>query len=179
MTERINPGNYRDLGLPAWLLTIIAGHVAGTNSPNLFRVLGKHRTLFRGWLHFAGRLMPGGLLSRKETELVILRIAFQRNSHYELEHHKRLGKRAGLTAEQIERVTNDPETHDWPEREQCLLETADTLLNKHDLDDTEWQHLREQLSEREAIELCMLVGHYDMLATTINVLRIEPDSPRR
>jgi hypothetical protein len=30
----------------------------------------------------------------------------------------------------------------------------------------------------EAIELCMLAGHYEMLATTIAALRIQPDAPR-
>ena len=33
-------------------------------------------------------------------------------------------------------------------------------------------------SEREAIELLLLVGHYDMLATTLMTLRVEPDRKR-
>jgi len=32
--------------------------------------------------------------------------------------------------------------------------------------------------DRELIELVMLVGHYDMLATAITTLRIQPDGPR-
>ena len=31
---------------------------------------------------------------------------------------------------------------------------------------------------REAIELLLLVGHYDMLATTLMTLRLEPDAHR-
>ena len=48
-----------------------------------------------------------------------------------------------------------------------------------DLDDATWAALRAHLDEREAIELCMLVGHYEMLATTIATLRIQTDRPRR
>ena len=39
--------------------------------------------------------------------------------------------------------------------------------------------LRCHLDEREAIELCLLAGHYEMLATTIKALRIQPEAPRR
>ena len=38
--------------------------------------------------------------------------------------------------------------------------------------------LREELDDREAIELCMLVGHYDMLATVLGTLRVQTDVPR-
>ena len=46
------------------------------------------------------------------------------------------------------------------------------------MSDSLWTELRAQLDEREAIELVMLVGHYAMLATTLNTLRVEPDRPR-
>ena len=69
---------------------------AGTSPPNLFLTLGRHRKLFRGWLRFAGRLMPGGKLPRRETELVILRVAHLRSCQYEFDHHVHLGRRAGL-----------------------------------------------------------------------------------
>ena len=41
-----------------------------------------------------------------------------------------------------------------------------------------WAALREQLSERETVDFLMLVGQYDMLATTLSVLRLKPDAPR-
>lgn len=36
----------------------------------------------------------------------------------------------------------------------------------------------ERLSAAELIELCMLVGHYEMLAMTLNALRVQPDEFR-
>ena len=54
---RIEPGDRRDIGALAWVIAVVSGRVAGTGPPNLFRVLGRHRKLFRGWLRFAGRLM--------------------------------------------------------------------------------------------------------------------------
>ena len=38
--------------------------------------------------------------------------------------------------------------------------------------------LRGELTDRDLVELCMLAGHYRMLAGLINSLRIEPDVHR-
>ena len=80
---------------------------------------------------------------------------------------------------ELERVATGPDAEGWPARERALLAAVDGLHHDGDLDDATWSTLREHLGEREAIELCMLVGHYEMLATTITALRIEPDRPRR
>ena len=176
---RIAPGDRSDVGWFAWIVTRVAGRAIGTEPPHLFLTLGRHRRLFRAWLHFAGRLMPGGVLPRRETELAILRVAHLRSCRYEFEHPVRVGRRAGLVAADVDRVTHGPEAAGWSPRERALLAAVDRLHADRDLDDPAWDALREHLDEREAIELCMLAGHYEMLATTIATLRIEPDRPRR
>lgn len=173
------PGGRREVGLPVWGLAQVAGAVTGTAPPNIFLTLGRHRRLFRGWLRFAGRLMPGGLLPRRETELVILRVAHLTGSAYEFGHHVRLGRRAGIGAAEVARVVAGPDDERWGPRERVLLATADALHDRRDLDDAEWAALRGHLDEREAIELLLLVGHYEMLATTLTTLRVQPDAPRR
>ena len=177
--SRIEPGTRRDTGTFIWAFAHAAGLRAGTRPPRLFRVLGRHRRLFIGWLHFAGRLMPGGLFTRRESELVILRVARLCDSAYELEHHTRLGRAAGVTEEDLGRLAGGPEAEGWTPRERALLRAVDALHADRDLDDDAWAELSEHLDERERIELCMLAGHYEMLATVIRTLRIEPDPPRR
>lgn len=176
---RIAPGGRRDVGLPVWAFGHVAGLVTGTTPPNVFLTLGRHRRLFRGWLRFAGRLMPGGLLARRETELVILRVAHLAGSAYEFEHHVRLGRRAGIGAAEVEAVRRGPDAPGWAPRERALLVASDALHARRDLDDAEWSALREHLDDREAIELLLLVGHYEMLATVLTTLRVQPDRPRR
>lgn len=178
MTPRIPPGRRRDVGLFAWGFSQLAGRVAGTNPPNLFLTMARQRGLFRGWLFFAGRLMPGGKLPRRETELVILRVAHQRGCAYEFEHHVRLGKRAGLTAEDAKRVEAGPDEDGWTDRERALLAAADELVDHRRLEDATWDELSSRLSPAEAVEFLLLVGHYDMLATFLLTVRVEPDRRR-
>ena len=183
MTDRprITPGGRRELGPINALIAAAIGRGARTGRPpNLFTTLGRHRSLFRRWLMFAGGLMPGGALPRADTELVILRVAHNRRCEYERSHHERIGRASGLSAEQIDH-TRDPDAgwSGWTHRQALLMRAADELHDRRDLHDELWEALRQELTERELIELPLLVGHYEMLATTIGVLRIEPDEVRR
>lgn len=152
----------------------------GTADPQVFTVLSRSRRVFWGWLVFAGSLMPGGALPRRETELVILRVAFLAGSAYEWAHHERLGKRAGLDSSELEALHRDVvEPGDWSAREHTLITATDQLFETRDLDDATWQLLRKHLDERRAVEFLLLVGNYSMLAATLHTLRIEPDERRR
>ncbi|XRQ07061.1 carboxymuconolactone decarboxylase family protein [Actinomadura welshii] len=176
---RATPGGLRDVGVVNWLACQIAGRAAGTGPPNLFMTLARRRGLFRGWLMFAGRMMPGGILPRRETELVILRVAHLRDCRYEFDHHVRLARRAGVREEDVERLKEGPDADGWSPREHAILTAADQLHHRQDIDDDAWTRLRTHLTQAECVELTMLVGHYEMLATAITTLRVQPDRPRR
>jgi alkylhydroperoxidase family enzyme len=121
--------------------------------------------------------MPGGQLRRADSELVILRVAHNCGSEYEWGHHARLGELAGLTREEIERVRSGPGAAGWTERQELLLRAADELHGpQRTVSEELWGALAAEFEERELIELCMLVGHYEMLAMTLNALHVRPDS---
>jgi AhpD family alkylhydroperoxidase len=177
MTEpRIPPGRRADIGFVNALVAGIAGKAVGGPPPNIFTTLARHRRIFLPWLLFAGRLMPGGTLPRADTELVILRVADLCDCTYERRHHERIGRRAGLSEEEIERVERGPAADGWTPRQRTLLTAVDELHATRTLSDDTWAALRAELpKDRHAIELCLLAGHYEMLAMTINALRIQPE----
>jgi alkylhydroperoxidase family enzyme len=89
----------------------------------------------------------------------------------------RLGRRAGLTDEEIARVTGSGDALDgFSAREAAMLAAADELHATRDLSDEHWAALRAAgLSDKDLIELCLLIGHYEMLAMTLNALRVQPE----
>lgn len=175
---RITPGNRREVGAFAYGFARIAGLVTRTNPPNLFLTMGRAPKLFRGWLRFAGRLMPGGSLPRREAELVILRVAHLRGCDYEFEHHVRLGKRAGIGKTELAQVVVGPSAEGWTARERAILTAVDELVATDDLSDETWAALRQYLDEKHVVEFVLLVGHYEMLATFLLTLRVRPDRHR-
>jgi hypothetical protein len=58
------------------------------------------------------------------------------------------------------------------------LRAADELHANRKISDSTWQELSDLLPEDQLIEFCLLVGHYEMLAMTLNSLEVEPDRVR-
>lgn len=176
---RIAPGSRGQLGLVNAGIARIAGLATRGEPPRIFTTLGRHRGLFRRWLWFAGGLMPGGKLPRPDTELVILRVAHNTGSEYEWSQHERIGARTGLGEEEISRVRIGPDAPGWSERQELLLRAADEMHEKGRIEDQLWTRLAGHFDEVRLIEICMLIGHYEMLAMTLNTLEVQPELPAR
>jgi alkylhydroperoxidase family enzyme len=172
---RVRPGGRSEIGIVNFALTRLVGLATGGRPPNVFTTLARHRRLFRRWLRFAGALMPGGLLPRADSELVILRVAANCHCEYEWLHHERLGRIAGLSQAEVQRVRQGPDADGWSPRRRRLLRGVDELHAERTISAGLWSELRLELGERELIELCMLTGHYEMLAMTLNALAVAPD----
>ncbi|HEY6779966.1 MAG TPA: hypothetical protein VI111_03380, partial [Thermoleophilaceae bacterium] len=81
----------------------------------------------------------------------------------------------GLSQEEIDRVAIGAAAEGWSERRRLLLRAADELHERRTISNGLWAELTTILNEVELIELCMLVGHYEMLAMTLRSLDVQPD----
>ena len=176
---RVPPASREEAGALNSLLLRISKRAAKTaGPPNLFATLARNRSLFRRWLFFAGRLMPGGGLPRADTELVILRVSHLTGCPYEAGHHRPMARRAGLDQAQIDAVEQPLDEFPWAPRQAAILTAVDELHASRRIGDVAFEALRAHLSERDLVEFCMLVGHYEMIAGLINSLGIEEDEHR-
>jgi len=176
---RIAPGSRRQIGFVNALITGVIGRASHGRPPNVFTTLARNRGLFRRWLLFAGGLMPGGKLPRQDTELVILRVSHNTGCDYEWSHHERLAQHAGLSAEEVERVRSGADASGWTPRQQLLLRACDEIHADGAIGEETWAGLAADLDDRLLIELCLLIGHYEMLAMTLNSLRVQLDPPSK
>lgn len=183
---RIEPFDTKRLSPLTRLAHKIAGkyaerRVGMAKVPDVFLLLMRNKRLFQPWLRFAARLMPGGTLDRKDSELVILRVGWNCRSRYEWGQHVIIGQRAGLTPEEIARVARGPDAPGWSPRQSALLQAADELHRDRAIAATTWQRLAEHYDAPQLIEVGMLVGHYEMLAGVLNSvgLALEPEAESR
>lgn len=167
---RVPRADRGELGLVNAAILAISGRVAKVpGGLNLFATLGRHRGLFRRWLFFAGALMPGGKLPRADTELVILRVSHNTDCPYEADHHVPMARSAGLTEAQIE-------FRELTARQVAIVAAVDELHADRCVAEATFSDLRSHgFSDRDLIELCLLAGHYEMLAGAIRSLGIERD----
>ncbi|SDI96796.1 Alkylhydroperoxidase family enzyme, contains CxxC motif [Frankineae bacterium MT45] len=173
---RIAPGDRHDLGLLNSVITKVGARYMKARSANLFTTMGRNRKLFRVWLRFGSAMMPRGTLPRRDTELMILRVAYLRSCTYEFTHHERIGRSIGLTDDDIADITHGPTATRWTDRERTILRAVDSIHQTRDISDELWSELAGYLSESDLIEVCLLITHYEMLATFISTLRIQDDT---
>lgn len=156
------------------LLSQTGGPTVGAT--NIFATFVRHPGLFRRWLPFGGKLMAGKLAAR-DRELLILRTGWNCRSDYEWAQHVRIARAVGITDDEIERIRagadTDAGTDGWSEHDSLLMRAADELHVDACLSDATWTALAERYDERQMIELPMLVGHYHLVAFTLNSLGVQ------
>ena len=146
--------------------------VAGSDA-NIFTTLVRAEGLTRRWLPFGGKLMNGKIPAR-DRELLILRTGWNCAAEYEWAQHVVLGRSAGLTDEEILRIPEGP-GGDWSEFDSTLLQVADELHGDYCISDPTWAALADVYDTQQLIEVPMLVGHYHMVAMTLNALGVQLD----
>jgi alkylhydroperoxidase family enzyme len=172
---RVGPGTGGALPPLARLTAAVSARATGGEPLRVFTTLGRHPRLFRTWLRFGATLMLRGDLPPADRELVTLRTAWNCGCWYEWVQHASLAGRAGLGPADVERVVDGPAAG-WSPRERLLLEATDELHDRGVVGDRTWGALEGKLTDRQLIELCLLVGHYEMLAMTLNSLGVEPEA---
>ena len=138
---------------------------------NIFTTLVRHPRLFRHWAPFGGSLLLAGSLPGRDRELLILRTAWNKGCEYEWAHHVAMARDAGL-GDEIDRVAEGPGAAGWAPFEATLLQAVDELHADAVISEATWQRLAERYDERQLIEVPMLIGHYTLLAFTLNSLGV-------
>jgi alkylhydroperoxidase family enzyme len=174
---RIPPGGFKELGPINWAIAKLGARGIRAPKFHLFNVLGQHRLLFLSWLPFSGYLLYAGKLSRRDAEVVILRVGHLRNSEYELQQHRRLARSRGLDAATQAMIFEGPDAEGLSERQRALITATDEFVVTRSMSPETWATLSSHLTKQQRIEFCLLAGHYDLLAATIATLEVPLDFP--
>jgi alkylhydroperoxidase family enzyme len=152
------------------------GRPKGLNSLGVF---AHHPALTKAFFTFNGHILFNTTLSPRQRELVVLRVAAVRQSEYEWAQHVLLGGDAGLTAEEIQRVADDPGSEAWAPAERALLAAADELLADARIADGTWSVLAAALDAQQLLDLVFTVGAYDLVAMAFRSFDVELDQDLR
>lgn len=143
---------------------------------NIFSTFARHPDLLAKWMPFGGKLLFTGTLPPRDRELLILRTAWNCRCDYEWGHHLPIALSAGLTAEEFTHISRGPDAPRWGEFDTTLLRAADELHKGAVVSDDTWAALVARYDERQLIEMTMLVGHYHLVAFTLNSLGVQREA---
>jgi len=146
-----------------------------TRTLHVFRTIANHPELMARWLGFAGYLLRSSTLEPRLRELVVLRVGWHCRSPYEWGQHVIIGRRVGVLEADLKRLARGPEVEGWTAAEAAALHATDELLERHSLGDAVWAGLTGHFTTPQILDLIFLVGHYQMIASALNALRVERD----
>lgn len=147
----------------------------GAEPLNIFRTLANHPKLLRRWLVFGNHVLFKSTLAPRERELVILRIGWLCRAGYEWGQHVVIGREAGLSDEEIQRITEGPEAKGWSELDVLLLRATDELHSDSFVSDPTWKALEGHLSTQQLMDLVFAVGQYNLVSMVLNTLGVQLD----
>ncbi len=139
--------------------------------PEVFGVMLKHPALFRCQME-TGTTFFKGAIPPRERELAVLRVGWWCQAPYEWGEHVDIAKRYGVTADEVERVTQGSTAPGWSDHDRAILKGVEELLGTQSLSDATWEVLAGTWDEKQLLEFPMLVGEYFRVALQQNTLRV-------
>jgi alkylhydroperoxidase family enzyme len=144
--------------------------------PELVTTLLRHPELYERLTQMGIQLLARSALSPRDRELAVLRVGWLCQAPYEWGEHVRIGKMAGLTSDEIGRITIGASAPGWTEHEAALLRAAEELHENAMISDTTWNALAKRLDDKQLIELPVLIGQFTLVAYMQNALRLRLDA---
>jgi AhpD family alkylhydroperoxidase len=173
--ERNSTDRLHDLGLINWVICKIAARSVHAPRMHLFTTLARNKRLFWAWLPYSGVLLGRGRLPKEYTEVVILRVAYNSKCKYELQHHRRIAQKAGIDERMQVAISGSWKSDQLSYHHQALMKAVDNFMFFGEIQGTTMNWLANFLDQRQLVELCMLIGQYSTLASTIHSLGIPLD----
>jgi alkylhydroperoxidase family enzyme len=134
---------------------------------NVLGTLAQHPELATAFHTLTGHVLFGSMITPRQRELLVLRVAHLRRSAYEWAQHVVLAADAGITPEEVDRVADGPEADGWHPIEAALLRAADELVADARIADATWAALAEHLEVRALMDVVFTVGTYEVLAMAL------------
>ncbi len=174
LTEpRIKPVNEDDLSEDLQGIMEGAKKLFGGRVPNVNMTFANHEKLFKRWLVFSNHILSKSTLPPRDREILILRIGWLCRSEYEWGQHMIIGKKAGLTHEEIIRITRGPDAVGWTGIEPLLLKAVDELHGDSMIKSDTWDSLSEHYHQQQMMDLVFTVGQYNLVSMALNSFGVQ------
>lgn len=156
---------------------VMKGFVARGNVANIFTTMANHPKLLRRWLVFANHILSKSTLDARAREILILRIGYLCRAEYEWAQHVVIGKRSGLSDDEIKGIAEGPGSARLPEpREQLLLKAVDELHSDAFISDATWAGLAEHYETQQLMDIVFTVGQYNLVSMALNSFGVQLDA---
>ena len=149
-----------------------ATHVAGIGEVlarvNLFRTTLHHPPIGRIVGNVVDALVMNSVLDARLREIAILRTGWRLGSVYEWSNHYGIGRRAGLTDDEIVAIRDGASSTVLTAADRCVIRVVDEIFDDVVVSPTTLVEARDLLGNDKALlELVMIPGCYRTIGTVL------------
>ncbi len=146
----------------------------GEAMPDAIATMLRHPDLYRAQVEYVVARTKALVLAPRDLEIVILRTAWLCKSGYSWGEHVKFGKKAGLTAQEIEWIVQGSSAPGWNARDRALNRICEELHDTSFVGDDTWAAIAANFTDKQIIEILTIIGAYHEVAYLYNAMRIRP-----
>jgi 4-carboxymuconolactone decarboxylase len=177
MTPRIQPVSLADAEPETHELLSSLSTLRGDDAEvlNVFRTMAQHPKLMKRWLVFANHVLTKSTLSGRDREIAILRSGWRCHAPYEWGQHVGIGKREGISDEEIAMIAEGPDAPGWSAHDAAIVRAADELHDASTISDATWATLSQTYDQQQMMDLVFAIGQYHLVSFALNAFGVERD----
>lgn len=116
--------------------------------------------------------MENSSLSERVRQIIILTVGTGWNAAYEVYAHTAVGKKAGLTEEEINSITSGSEPQGLAAEESIAYRFTHALITNRKVDASTYQQAVQALTTKGVVDMVQLVGLYLSTSALLNAFEI-------
>ena len=143
---------------------------------NIYRLMLHSPTLANAWFELNQAVRYGTQIDGQSRELAVIRVALLNDVEYvQRAHGPAYALKEGLTPEQVAAVANWQSSKLFSDQQRALLAYTDAVTREINVPDAVFADVRKHFSERQTVEMTMLIGAYNMLTRFLKALKVDPE----
>lgn len=148
----------------------------GSRVLNIFRTLVRAPKALQRFNEWGGYVLSRrNDLPPREREIVILRTGFLCKSGYEWTQHVGIGKREGLTDDEIVRIKKGADAG-WSAADAALIRASDELHKDQFITDATWKALGAHFTQKQCMDVVFTAGQYTQVSMFLNTFGVQLDA---
>ncbi len=143
---------------------------------NIYRLMLHSPMLANAWFDLNQAVRYGTEIDGQCRELAVIRVAILNDVEYvQRAHGPAYALKEGLTPEQVTDTADWQTSKLFSDKQRALLGYTDAMTRAIDVPDAVFAEVRKHFSERQTVELTMLIGAYNMLTRFLKALKVDPE----
>ena len=143
---------------------------------NIYRLMMHSPSLANAWFDLNQAVRYGTEIDGRSREIAVIRVAVLNKVEYVLRAHgPAYALKEGLTPAQVEALADWRPSDLFSGKQRALLAYTDAITREIDVPDAVFDEVRTHFTERQTVELTLLISAYNMLTRFLKALKVDPE----